>query len=64
MIDLLEDTIARLERNSGSARKIADRAGLAYDTVLRIKRRQHEPRYSNLKKLWAELVKYDAERGK
>lgn len=64
MIDMLEDTITRLEANSGNARKIAERSGLAYDTVLRIKRRQHEPRYGNLKKLWDVLVKFDAERGK
>lgn len=46
--DLLEEVVRELERREGQLRSIADEAGIAYDTVLRIKRRENDPGYSKV----------------
>ena len=51
MTDLLDQVVERLQRSEGELRVIADRAGLSYDTVLRIKNRENDPGYSKVAKL-------------
>lgn len=46
--DLLSEVVQELERREGQLKAIADGAGLAYDTVLRIKRRENDPGYSKV----------------
>lgn len=52
--------VAELERRKGELREIAAEAGVAYDTVLRIKNGEGDPGYSKVARLAAVLLK-DAE---
>jgi hypothetical protein len=49
--DLLDDVVRELERREGQLRAIATETGMAYDTVLRIKRRDNDPGYSKVQQL-------------
>jgi predicted transcriptional regulator len=46
--DLLEEVVRELELREGQLTTIAKAAGLSYDTVLRIKRRENDPGYSKV----------------
>lgn len=49
--DLLSQVVAELERRTGDLRQLSQSAGLAYDTVLRIKNREGDPGYSKVRTL-------------
>ena len=49
--DLLERVILQLDHRRGDLREVARKAGLSYDTVLRIKNRENDPGYSKVKAL-------------
>ncbi len=49
--DLLDAVVAELERRTGDLRSVATEAGLSYDTVHRVKRRENDPGYSKVRKL-------------
>jgi len=53
--DLRDRVVAELHRRTGELRSIAVAAGLAYDTVLRIKNREGDPGYSKIKLLHEHL---------
>lgn len=49
--DLLSQVVAELERRTGDLRQLSQSAGIAYDTVLRIKNREGDPGYSKVRTL-------------
>lgn len=49
--DLLDAVVAELERRTGDLRAVATAAGMSYDTVHRVKRRENDPGYSKVRKL-------------
>lgn len=57
-MDMLDAVVAELGRRRGDLVRIAEDAGLSYDTVLRIRRRENDPGYSRVKRL-AEVLGVD-----
>lgn len=53
--DLLAEVIQALDNRRGDLRTVASAVGLSYDTVLRIRRRSHDPGYSKVVALHAYL---------
>ncbi len=49
--DLLEAVVSALDRRRGGLADVARDAGMSYDTVLRIRRRENDPGYSAVRKL-------------
>lgn len=54
--DMKARVVAELERRKGDLREIAADAGVAYDTVLRIKNGEGDPGYSKVARLAACLL--------
>lgn len=53
--DLLDAVVAELQRRTGDLPAVAKAAGMSYDTVHRIKRRENDPGYSKVMRLAATL---------
>lgn len=49
--DMLEAVVAELRRRSGDLRAVANAAGMSYDTVHRVKRKENDPGYSKVARL-------------
>ncbi len=59
--DLLDLVVAELQRRKGELPAISRAAGVAYDTVHRIKNRENDPGYSRVRRLAAVLgIQVDA----
>ena len=54
--DLLASVVERLKARQGDLRRVADMAGVAYDTVLRIKNGEGDPGYSKVRRLHDALL--------
>lgn len=59
--DILEEVVRELEKREGQLASIAREVGMAYDTVLRIKRRENDPGYSKVAALHRHLFSADAQ---
>lgn len=49
--DILKAVVTELSNRTGDLRQLSTEAGLAYDTVLRIKNQEGDPGYSKVRKL-------------
>lgn len=50
-LDLLDVVVSELMRREGDLAGVARDAGMSYDTVLRIRRRENDPGYSKVRRL-------------